>query len=148
MLVRQHAKAQSGVTRVVTALLCKIYPPTQPLEGKNPSAAPVLQPVQPSLLAGATLKLSGAPKASANETVVVSLCVESAPGLPEQRQQALKNHLLVKLSAIGLQVDPNEKISPEASTAECLGTAEWTVRANASWALLRSAGAGVDRRPA
>ena len=55
--------------------------------------------------------------------------VRSRP--PEQRQQALKNHLLVKLSAIGLQVDPNEKISPEASTAECLGTAEWTVRANA-----------------
>jgi hypothetical protein len=57
--------------------------------------------------------------------------VAPEPGLPEQRQQALKDHLLVQLSAIGLQVDPREKIPVTASSPECLGTAAWTVRASA-----------------
>jgi hypothetical protein len=51
--------------------------------------------------------------------------------LPQQRQQALKDHLLVQLSAIGLEVDPREKIPVTASSPECLGTAAWTVRASA-----------------
>jgi hypothetical protein len=84
------------------------------------------------LLTGATLKLSAPPKFPVDQTVVVNLCVEHEPGLPEQRQQALKDHLRVQLSAIGLQVDPREKIPVTASSPECLGTAAWTVRASAA----------------
>jgi hypothetical protein len=36
--------------------------------------------------------------------------VEAEPGLPERQQGALKDHLLVQLSAIGLRVNPPEKI--------------------------------------
>jgi hypothetical protein len=134
-----RAKARSVPAQIATGLLCRIYPVTSPpTEAKkshtspsntNPSAVP--QTTEPDSLTGATLKLSGAPEASVDETVVVSLCVESKPGLPEQRREALKDHLLVQLSAIGLQVDPREKIPTTVSSAECLGTAEWTVRANA-----------------
>ena len=137
---QQRARALPGTARIVSGLLCKVYPVAAPPiqvtgtsspKGKKTPAAPAPPPAAPDLLTGATLKLSGASKASINQTVVVNLCVESRPGLPEQRQQALKNHLLVQLSAIGLQVDPREKIPVTASSAECLGTAAWTLRASA-----------------
>lgn len=154
---QQRAKSLTGKAHFATGLRCKIYPSAQP-NSKNPSAAPIehpaetAQPAEAIVLTGATLKLSGAPKASVNETVVVSLCVEPAPGLPEQRREALKNHLLVQLSAIGLQVDPREKIPTAVSSAECLGTAEWTVRANApgrySAVLVPESTDGQPNRPA
>jgi len=125
-LYRYWAPSSSGTAQLATGLVCKIYSPT--VAKPNNTTAPAL--AEPTLLTGATLKLTGPPKASVNDTVVVSLCVEAKPGLPEQRQQALKNHLLVQLSAIGLRVDPRGKIPTTISTAECLGTAEWTVRAN------------------
>jgi hypothetical protein len=137
---QQRAKPMSATTKVVIGLLCKIYPVAAPPpeandasspQNRKTSAAPPPPAPGPDLLTGATLKLSGASKASVDETVVVSLCVESKPGLPEQRREALKDHLLVQLSATGLQVDPREKIPTAVSSAECLGTAEWTVRANA-----------------
>lgn len=129
---RYKAKISSVPSQLSTALLCKIYPPA-PLksESGDSSKAKEAAPVEPTSLTGAVLKLSGASKASIDETVVLSLCVQPAPGLPEQKQQALKGHLLVQLSAVGLQVEPREKVSPVASSPECLGTAEWTMRANA-----------------
>jgi hypothetical protein len=126
LYLRYWAPASSARAKLTTGLLCKIYPAVT----AEPNSAASAAPAEPSLLTGATLKLSGATKASVNDTVVVSLCVESKAGLPEQRQQALKDHLLVQLSATGLQVDPRGKIPASVSTAECLGTAEWTVRAN------------------
>jgi len=123
------SKSDRALSGTTTALLCKIYPPP-PEPGKTPDSK-ATKTDDVTLLTGATLKLSGQAKASVDETVVVSLCVEPKPGLPEQRQQALKNHLLVQLSAVGLQVEPREKISTTGSAGACLGTAEWTVRANA-----------------
>jgi len=124
------AKTGSAPVGITTALLCKIYPPLP--DPSKPSDSKAKKEEDVTLLTGATLKLSGQPdKASVDETVVVSLCVEAKPGLPEQRQQALKNHLLVQLSAVGLQVEPREKITTAGSSGTCLGTAEWTVRANA-----------------
>ena len=129
---RYKAYIAVAPSQISAALLCKIYPPAPvQSESGNSSKANQAAPAEPTSLTGATLKLSGAPKASIDETVVLSLCVQPAPGLPEQRQQALKGHLLVQLSAVGLQVEPHEKISPVASSPECLGTAEWTMRANA-----------------
>jgi hypothetical protein len=124
-----HAKSPRPPTGITAALLCKIYPP--PSEPGKPSGYTSKQVAEVTSLTGATLRLSGVSKASLDETVVVSLCVESAPGLPEQRRQALKNHLLVQLSAVGLQVEPRDKILTASSSRACLGTAEWTVRANA-----------------
>jgi len=123
------SKSDRAPTVITTALLCKIYPP--PPEPGKPPDPKATQTDDVTLLTGATLKLSAQAKASVDETVVVSLCVEPKPGLPEQRQQALKNHLLVQLSAVGLQVEPREKIGTAGSSGACLGTAEWTVRANA-----------------
>src|SRR5271169_3444731 len=86
-----RAKALPGKVQSGTGLLCKIYPlaspPTEanansPAESKKSSAAPTPQATEPTLLTGATLKLNAPPKASVNETVVVSLCVEPKPGLP------------------------------------------------------------------
>jgi len=137
---QRRARALPGTTKIVSGLLCKIYPvaaPPSPVtetsspKSKKTSAAPVPPPVAPDLVTGAILKLSAPPNSPVNQTVVVNLCVEPSPGLSEQRQQALKDHLLVQLSAIGLQVDPREKIPVAASSPECLGTAAWTVRASA-----------------
>lgn len=120
----RYRPRQLGEAQFATGLLCKIYPSASPpADARKSSAAPAADSAEPTLLTRATLKLSGATKASVDETVVVSLCVESKPGLPEQRREALKNHLLVQLSAIGLQVDPHEKIPSTVSSAECLGTA-------------------------
>ena len=137
---QQRTRALPGTAKIVSGLLCKIYPvaapPSQVAETSSPkskktSAAPPPPPAAPDLLTGATLKLSAPPKSPVDQTVVVNLCVEPEAGLPEQRQQALKDHLLVQLSAIGLQVDPREKIPVTASSLECLGTAAWTLRASA-----------------
>lgn len=123
-------KSDRATVAIATALLCKIYPPApDPSMESSPTKAKHVEEV--TSLTGATLKLSGAPKASLDETVVVSLCVESEAGLPELRRQALKNHLLVQLSAVGLRVEPRDKILTASSAGACLGTAEWTVRANA-----------------
>jgi hypothetical protein len=124
------SKSERAVAGISTALLCKIYPPA-PEPGMASAPTKSKQAAEATLLTGATLKLSGVPKASVDETVVVSLCVEAATGLPEQRRQALKNHLLVQLSAVGLQVEPRDKVATASSAGTCLGTAEWTVRANA-----------------
>jgi len=137
---QRRARALPGTVKIVSGLLCKIYPvaapPSQVAETSSPkskktSAAPPPPPAAPDLLTGATLKLSAPPKSPVDQTVVVNLCVAPEPGLPQQRQQALKDHLLVQLSAIGLEVDPREKIPVTASSPECLGTAAWTVRASA-----------------
>jgi len=137
---QRRARALPETTKIVSGLLCKIYPvtapPTQLTEPSSPkskktAAAPAPPPAAPDLLTGATLKLSAPPKSPVDQTVVVNLCVAPEPRLTEQRQQALKDHLLVQLSAIGLQVDPREKIPVTASSPECLGTAAWTVRASA-----------------
>ncbi len=61
----------------------------------------------------------------------VSLCGELESGLPDQCQQALKSHLLIRLFAIGLQVDPREKFLPQLLRPNVWGTAEWTVPGNA-----------------
>ena len=113
---------------VYAGLVCKIQSPTPPPDPKHPNSVATVP--APTLLTGATLQLTGATKASIEETVVVSLCVQPAPELPEQRRQALKNHLLVQLSAVGLQIEPREKVPTTTSAPGCLGTAEWTLRAN------------------
>ena len=137
---QRRARALPATPKIVSGLRCKIYPvaapPSQVAETPAPTskkapAAAAPPPAAPDLLTGATLKLSAPPKAPVDQTVVVNLCVEPEPGLPEQRQQALKDHLLVQLSAIGLEVDPRQRIPVTASSPECLGTAAWTVRASA-----------------
>jgi len=133
---QQGARALPGTAKIVSRLLCKIYPvaaPPSQVAGTSPpqSRQTPAAPATPDLLTGATLKLSAPPKSPVDQTVVVNLCVAPEPGLPQQRQQALKDHLLVQLSAIGLEVDPREKIPVTASSPECLGTAAWTVRASA-----------------
>ena len=110
---------------VSAALLCKIYPAVSGVVPENPSA----NPQEVTLLSGATLTLTGAPKASLDQTVVVDLCVQANPELPESKYQALRSHLLVRLSAVGLQIEPPNKI-PTVASERCLGTAAWTVRAN------------------
>src|SRR5215472_2884017 len=113
---------------VYAGLVCKIQAPAPPRDPKHPDSVATVP--APTLLTGATLQLTGATRASVEETVVVSLCVQPAPELPEQRRQALKNHLLVQLSAVGLQIEPREKVPTTTSGPGCLGTAEWTLRAN------------------
>jgi hypothetical protein len=122
----QSGNAKVGVT---TALLCKIYAPATagPVFGEDTHAE---KPTDVTSLSGATLKLTGIPKAALDETVVVDLCVEAKPELPAARRQALLNHLLVQLSAVGLQIEPHEKIPATASSGACLGNAAWTVRAS------------------
>jgi hypothetical protein len=124
-----RSTSERAITGITTALLCRIYPP--PPAPSKPGDSKAKKEDDVTSLTGATLKLSSVARAALDETVVVSLCVESKAGLPEQRRQALKNHLLVQLSAVGLQVEPREKIPTASSSGPCLGTAEWTVRANA-----------------
>ena len=124
---RYWAPSSSGRAQLATGLVCRIYPPA----AAGPHSAEAPAPAEPTLLTGATVKLSAAPpKASVADTVVVSLCVEANPEVPARRLPGIKDRLLVQLSAVGLQVDPHEKIPANVSTPECLGTAEWTVRAN------------------
>jgi hypothetical protein len=96
---QRRARALPETAKIVSGLLCKIHPvpspPTQLTETSSPkskktSAAPAPPPAAPDLLTGATLKLSAPPKSPVDQTVVVNLCVVPEPGLPEQRQQALK----------------------------------------------------------
>lgn len=116
----------SAAPRVTSALLCKIYPPAK---GDGPTIA---APSDVTALTGATLKLNAPAKAKLDETVVVDLCVEAKPELPPARRQALLAHLLVRLSAVGLLIEPQEQIPAAAASGNCLGTAAWTVRANSS----------------
>lgn len=121
-------KSANPIAGVTAALRCKINP--------SPTAGPVLGGDKDAkgaddiiLLSGATLKLTGPAKAVIDDTVVVDLCVEAPSNLPEARRQALLNHLLVELSAVGLQIDPHNKVAATASSGPCIGTAAWTVRA-------------------
>jgi hypothetical protein len=120
-------QAGSAGARVTSALLCKIYPPAA--EQENPNAAPSGSS-DITLLSGATLKLNAPAKATLDDTVVIDLCVEAKPELPPARRQALLDHLLVRLSGVGLQIEPQQQIPAVASSGNCLGTAAWTARAN------------------
>src|SRR5208283_5706319 len=85
---QQRAKSPSARSQTATGLRCKISAPAlPPPAGSNPSAAPTPHAAEPTLLTGATLILSGPPKASVDDTVVVRLCVESKPELPQQRRE-------------------------------------------------------------
>jgi hypothetical protein len=128
--LRLSARSSPTLSTASVGLICRVQQPAPSPDAKPASPAQIAAP-SPSLFTGALLKLSGASKASLDETVVVSLCVQPAPGLPEQRQQALKNHLLVQLSAAGLQLEPREKVPAQQAAPGCMGTAEWTLRASA-----------------
>lgn len=108
-------------------LVCKVrsYASESPKGSPNVEAAPA----EETLLSGAALKLTAPPKASVDDTVVVTLCVEPAPQLPTARRKALLEHLLVQLSAVGLLIDPPRLMPASAGSGPCLGTASWTVRA-------------------
>ncbi len=116
---------------IATPLLCKIRPPRGLGDPAKPSSGTANPVDDTTLLSGATLKLTGPPKATIADTVVVDLCVEVSSAIPAARQQALLSHLLVELSAVGLQIDPAKKVAPAPASGSCLGTAAWTVRANA-----------------
>lgn len=121
-------RPKSGNTNaeITTALLCKIYPP---VSGAESEKVPDNRQQDFTLLSGATLKLTGASKASLDQTVVVDLCVQANAELPNSKREALTNHLLVRLFAVGLQIDPPDNI-PTVASESCLGTAAWTVRAS------------------
>jgi hypothetical protein len=123
-------KSASPSPGVVAALLCKIYPHGLAAI-ENPTTGQTIPGDDFTLLSGATLKLNAPPKATIDDTVVVDLCVETPSTIPQARRQALLSHLLVQLSAVGLQIDPHDKVAPVLASGPCVGTAAWTVRANA-----------------
>jgi len=121
-----QTKSGNTYAKISTALLCKIHPPASAAVSEKP---PDNRPEGFALLSGATLNLTGPPKAAIDETVVVDLCVQANAELPDSKREALRSHLLVRLSAVGLQIAPPGKI-PTVASDSCLGTAAWTVRAN------------------
>ena len=68
---QQRARVLPGAAKIVSGLVCKIYPVGSPLsqvaetsspKSKKSPAAPAPPPATPDLLTGATLKLSAPPK--------------------------------------------------------------------------------------